>query len=400
MSAANAGLGAEWDVLQRRALVAAVGGGALFAVVALVLYATGGAAATAQVLLSYLVAYTFWLGVPLGCLVILMLQHLTGGAWGLLLRNILESASRTLVLLAVLFLPFVVGLPWLYLWARPDVVQGDEDLSHKALYLNPGFYIARAIVYFAIWLALAFILNRWSGDQLARPANPPSRRFRLVSAPGLVAYGLTITFASVDWVMSLEPYWYSTIYPVLFATGQVLSGFAFAIAVLVLLAGQPPAAEVVRPQHLNDLGSLLMAFVMFWAYMSFSQFLLIWVGNLPEEIPWYIRRSRGGWLWVAVALALFNFAVPFLLLLSRDIKRDRRKLAAVAVLLLVMRFLDVLWWIEPAYAQPRSAAFWLLDIGATVALGGVWIWFFVQQLRRRPVFPINDPYWPEVLAHE
>lgn len=400
MSTASPGLGAEWDVIQRRALVAAVVGSALFAVVALGLYATDGAAATAQVLLSYLVAYTFWLGVPLGCLVILMLQHLTGGVWGLLLRGILESASRTLTLLAVLFVPFVLGLPWLYLWARPDVVRADDDLAHKALYLNPAFYVLRALVYFAVWLALAFLLNRWSWEQHARPADPASRRFRLLSAPGLVAYGLTITFASVDWVMSLEPYWYSTIYPVLFATGQVLSGLAFAVAVLIVLAERPPGAELVRPQHFNDLGSLLLAFVMFWAYVSISQFLLIWVGNLPEEVPWYLRRARGGWQWIAAALAVLHFAVPFVLLLSRDIKRDRRKLAALAVGLLVMRFVDVLWWIEPAYDQARSGAFWLLDLGATAGLGGVWVWSFVRQLRRRPVFPVNDPYWAEVLAHD
>jgi hypothetical protein len=208
----------------------------------------------------------------------------------------------------------------------------------------------------------------------------------MLSGPGLVLYGVTITLAAVDWSMSLEPYWYSTIYPVLYAVGQILTAFAFAVVVLTLLA-RGPLAGVVRPQHLRDLGSLMLTFVMFWAYMSFSQFLLIWVGNLPEEIPWYLRRTRGGWQWVALALALLHFAVPFVLLLLRGVKEDGPWLMAVAGWLLLVRFLDVFWWIEPAYPHDGQYLFWLLDVGAVVGVGGVWVWWFVSLLRRGPLLP-------------
>jgi hypothetical protein len=394
----------EWERIQARALVAAGAGAALFAVVGLILSLAGGVHSPLQFFLSYLVAYNFWVSIPLGCLVILMVQHLTGGAWGLVLRRVLESGSATLLPLAVLFVPLVVGLflgpDSLYLWARPDQVAGDEELRHKALYLNPGFFVARAVGYFVIWFVLAYFLNGWSAEQ-DREASPGlPRRFRLLSGPGLVLYGLTITFASVDWVMSLEPHWYSTIYPVLFAVGQLLTGFAFAVAVLVLLAQRPPLSEVVTRAHLRDLGSLLLAFVMFWAYMAFSQYLLIWAGNLPEEIPYYLRRTRAGWEWVALGLILLHFALPFLLLVSRDVKGNPRALAAVAVGLLVMRFVDIFWWIEPAYPHEGQYFYWLLDVAAAAGLGGVWVWWFVRQLKRRPLLPLYAPGSEEGAAHE
>jgi hypothetical protein len=223
-----------------------------------------------------------------------------------------------------------------------------------------------------------------------------ARRFRLLSAPGLILYGLTITFASIDWVMSLEPNWFSTIYPVLFAVGQALQGMAFAVAMLVLLATRPPLSGVIRPAHRRDLGNLLLMFVMFWAYLSFSQLLLIWAENLPEEIPWYLRRLRDGWQWVALLLILFQFGLPFLLLLSRDVKENPRGLAAVAVLVLGMRFLDVFWWVEAAFAGGMSF-YWLLDVAALVGLGGIWVWWFLGQLKQRPLLPLHDPYLPEYL---
>jgi len=409
MSAAvHPAAGPAWDRIQRGALLAAAGGLGLFLLVAVVLYFLAGSAhqseSVRQLFLSYLVAYNFWLGVALGCLVILMLQYLTGGAWGIVIRRVLESGTRTLGLLAVLFVPLVFGLSFLYLWAQPKAVDASEDLRHKSLYFNGGFtgmwYIIRAAGYFVVWLLVAYFLNKWSADQDREAVPREQRRFRLLSGPGLVLYGLTITFASVDWVMSLEPFWYSTIYPVLFATGQVLTGFAFAVTVVILLATRPPLSEVITPRHLRDLGSLLLAFVMFWAYMSVSQLILIWVGNLPEEIPWYLRRSREGWQGLAIVIVLCHFALPFLLLLYRDIKKDPRRLAAVAVGLLVMRFIDVFWWIEPAYRHDGEYVFWLLDIAATVGLGGLWVWWFVGQLKSRPLLPTHDPYYAEAVRHD
>jgi hypothetical protein len=308
-----------------------------------------------------------------------MLQYLTGGRWGALLRRLLESSSRTLILLAVLFVPVLLGVNYLYKWTH-------EDLGHRSYYLNVPAFAARALVYFAVWVTISFFLNRWSRGE----EGEPPRRFRLLSAWGLVLFGLTITFASIDWVMSLEPHWYSSIYPVLFATGQVMAGLAFAVAVLLLLATYPAVGRWLGPAPLRDLGNLLLAFVMLWAYMAISQFLLIWSGNLPEENVWYIKRSEHGWQVVALALAVLHFTLPFLLLLSRDVKQSRGGLLAVAGLILVMHFVDVLWWVQPAF-EGGLYFWWLLDVVALAGLGGVWVWWFLWQLRQRPLVPLHDP---------
>jgi hypothetical protein len=394
-AAANPVTSQEWDRLQRGALIAGVAG--------LILCLVGALFSPDHFFRSYLVALNFWLGIALGCLVILMLQYLTGGAWGILLRRVLEAGTRTLLLLALLFMPLLVGLPLLYGLTRPEDVAQEPDMAFKRFYLGVPFFVARAIVYFAIWLGFSYFLNKWSAEQDKTACPDLPRRLRLLSAPGLVLYGLTITFASIDWVMSLEPLWFSTIYPVLFAVGQALEGMAFAVAVVILLAARPPLSGLIQSAHRRDLGNLLLMFVMFWAYMSFSQFLLIWAENLPEEIPWYLRRTRDGWQWVAILLILFQFGLPFLLLLSRDIKENPRSLAAVAVLVLAMRFLDVFWWVEAAFAGGMSF-YWLLDLAAVVGLGGIWVWWFVWQLRQRPLLPLHDPYQaeylPEVICHE
>jgi hypothetical protein len=396
----------EWDRIQRRALVAAVAGLGAFIVLGLILYSLpnqSGIGGAWQFFLSYLVAFNFWVSVPLGCLVVLMVQYLTGGAWGVALRRVLESSSRTLLVFSVLVVPLLIavflGDASVFLWARPTEMRFDEELRHKALYLNPAFFVVRAFLYFAVWIALSFILNRWSTEQ-DQQAGPPERRFRLLSAPGLALYGLTITFASIDWAMSLEPHWYSTIYPVVYAAGQMLSGFAFAVAVLMLLAPGTSLERILTPAVRRDLGNLLLAFVMFWAYVGFSQYLLIWVANLPEEIVWTLRRTRGGWQWLGILLALFQFAVPFVLLLLRDVKENSQRLMLVALGLFGMRFLDVLWWVEPAFSHEGQYFFWLLDVAATIGLGGLFVWAFVWQLKRRPLVPPYDPNLAEALGHE
>jgi hypothetical protein len=373
---------------------------------------------------AYLVAYAFWLGLALGSLVLLMLQYLTGGAWSVVIRRILEAGTRTLPLLAVLFVPLLFGLPHLYEWARLPLPEGlagaldavgllgtyhslwpprttaDPVLEHKSLYLNVPFSLLRAAVYFAVWLTLAHFLNRWSqrDDEAGRVLHP--RRYRLLSAPGLALYGLTATFAAIDWLMSLEPHWYSTVYGVLVMVGQVLSGLVFAVVVLALVSDRPPLAGVVRPGHLRDLGSLLLAFVMLWAYIAFSQYLLIWAGNLPEEIPWYLRRTAHGWGAVAGVLILLHFALPFLMLLSGDVRRSRPALAAVAGLILVMRLVEVAWLILPAcHALEDAAALGWLTPAAVLAVGGLWVALFAWELGKRPLLPVHEPDDVEVSNH-
>ncbi len=383
----------DWDRIQRSALVVAVAGAGAFVLLAVVL-ALVGWLRPMQLFLSYLVAWNVWLAVPMGCLVVLMIQYLTGGAWAALVRHILEASARTLPLLALLFLPIAAGAlagghsP--YPWAWPERAFSDPKTFHalqeKAPYLSVPWFLGRTAVYFLCWCLLVAGLHRWSVRSEQGDGQAALRLFR-VSGPGLVLYGITITFASIDWVMSLEPFWYSTIYPVLYGVGQILSGFAFTVAVTTWLARRPPFASVVDPKHLRDLGSLLLTFIMLWAYMQLSQFLLIWVGNLPEEIPWYLRRSRGGWQYVAWALFLLQFTTPFLLLLFRDLKENARALGWVAVGLFALRAVDVFWWIEPAHTHEGEPFFWLLDLAALAAVGGVWIWWFTALLRRRPLLP-------------
>jgi hypothetical protein len=378
-----------WERIRQRAL--------MIGLIGLVLCLLAALVSPSHALRAYLVAFIFWLGIALGCLVLLMLQHLTGGIWGLVLRRIFESGARTLGLLTLLFLPLLLGLlgtpPLLYEWVGSQ----DPEMLEKTWYLNAPFFLGRAAGYFIIWIVIAFFLYAWSVAQ--DEGNFNDRRFRLLSGPGLVLYGSTITFASVDWVMSLEPRWYSTIYPVIFAVGQILEAMAFSIVVLVCISSQPPFAKLLSPSRRRDLGNLLLAFVMMWAYLSFSQFLLIWSANLPEEIPWYLNRTRGGWQWLAWLLVAFQFSLPFLLLLSREIKEDPRRLAAVASLILVMRYLDVFWWIEPAFSDPVRL-YVLVDLAALVGLGGIWIWYFLHQLVKLPLLPLHDPALMEGLAHE
>ncbi|HEY2798913.1 MAG TPA: hypothetical protein VGK26_13570 [Thermoanaerobaculia bacterium] len=347
---------------------------------------------------SYLFACVFWAGIALGSLAVLMLRYLTGGAWGVPIRRPLEAATRTMPLVILFFLPILAGLKDLYPWARPEEVAADPILRHKALYLNTGFFVGRGVFYAAVWLLLAYFLNRWSQEE-DRSGDPAVlRRLQLLSGAGVLTYGLTITFWSIDWLMSLEPHWYSTMYGVLLMAGQALSGLAFVTAVTIVLARFEPLSKILSPEHLHDLGKLLFAFIMFWAYVSFSQYLIIWAGNLPEEIPWYLERLHGGWGWFGVALVLLHFALPFLLLLPVDANKNPRLLASVALFVVAMRAVDLFWLVRPVFSPGKLEVHWL-DFAAFIALGGVWLWFFLWQLLRRPLLPRYDPDLAGAIEH-
>jgi len=347
---------------------------------------------------SYLFGYLFWVGVALGSMALLMLHNLTGGGWGLIIRRSLEASMRTMPLMALLVLPVLLGLPNLYLWARPEVVAADELLQHKSGYLNAPFFVGRTMLYFAIWLVLMFFLSRLSGQQ-DRSADPQvERRLRMISGPGLVLYGLTVTFASVDWVMSLEPRWFSTIYGMLFMVGQGLATLALVLVVTMFLRDRNPLAGVITRGRLNDLGNLMLALVMLWAYISFSQFLIVWSGNLPEEIEWYKHRLHGGWMAVALFLVVFHFAAPFVVLLSRDVKRKARVLGTVASCLLMFRLVDLYWIIGPGHGEQDLHLHWM-DLAAPVAIGGLWVHLFLRRLQSRPLVPVHHPEVQTELQH-
>jgi len=343
---------------------------------------------------SWLVAWLYVTGIALGCLAVLLIHHVTGGAWGVVIRRPLECGALTVPLLALLFVPIAAGAPLLYHWAAPHALDHDALLRHKASYLNLPFFYVRAVAYFAVWTALAAFLARWS---LAQDAGDPaaSNRLHALARGGLVVAGLTMTFAAIDWGMSLEPHWFSTIYGMMFMVGAALSAFAFVIPVGVSLRTTPLYARTASVDQYHDLGKMLLAFIMLWAYMALSQFLIIWSANLPEETPWYLARSGGGWKAVTIVLVVFHLAVPFFVLLSRRLKRRPDQLAVVALGLLAVRWLDVLWLIRPA-VSPGVFDLRLLDVAATAGILGLWVAAFVQLLGTRPVLPLHDPSLPAV----
>ncbi len=347
---------------------------------------------------SYLLAFVFWIGFPLGSMAILMLNHLTGGDWGLPIRRPLEAATRTFPAILILFIPLLLGLKTLYPWMRPEVVTGDAVLRAKAFYLNPSFFLTRAAIYFVIWFGLSYFLNKWSEEQ-DRTGDPAlAKRLEGLSGPGLIFYGLTVTYASIDWVMSLEPHWYSTIFGMIFMMIGVLCAMAMVIIVASLLARHEPFASMVVPAQFNDLGNLLLTFVMLWAYLSFSQWLIIWSGNLRDEIPWYMTRARGAWEGWGLFLIIFHFSVPFLLLLQRGLKRRVRALAWIAAALLMTDFMVVIWMVVPAF-EPNRVHIHPQDLTAMCGIGGIWVAAFVWQLKRGPLLPLHAAQAEGVAQH-
>jgi hypothetical protein len=381
---------------QKRALIVGIVFAALFVVGLVVSPALGITQFDARrIFQSYLIGWTFWTGIGIGSLALLMLQHLTGGGWGLVIRRVLEAASRTLPVMAILFLPIILGAHSLYHeWADHEEAAKHPVVQLKLGYLNVPFFAVRAVIYFAVWIALVYLFNKWSLAQDRTADNRYTKNMRTLSGPGMVALIFTVTFASIDWYMSLEPEWFSTIYGFIFVAAWSLSALAFVIAMMAWLTGQEPMRRIVAPLHFHDLGKLLLALVMLWSYFAFSQYLIIWSGNLPEEITYYIRRTYGGWGAVIIAIGILHFAAPFLFLLSRDIKRSPRKLALIATLILVMRMVDLLWMLAPAFRHGR----WIvMDVAALLGFGGLWLAFFTWQLGKRSLIPINDPQFESTM---
>ena len=352
---------------------------------------------------AYLLGFMCWLGVALGSMAILMIRHLTGGGWGTVIRRILGAAMRTLPLLAVLFIPVILGIRHLYMWAQPLSNIEDKRLREHLeqitqTYLTVNGFIVRAIFYFLIWNVLSFLLSMWSkqSDHAGAPDN--SGRFKAVAGPGLILYGFTISFAAIDWIMSLDPSWISTIFGLVILIGEVLSAMCFAVVVERILFNYKPMSEMLTPDFVHDHGKWMLAFTMVWAYFNFSQWLIIWAGNLPSEITFYLRRLQGGWSVIGLILVVFGFAVPFAMLLSRPFKRNIRKLVWLAVWMILMRYLDLFWIIEPNFSKTLTVT--LADIVVPIAIGGIWLWYFFHNLSLLPLLPAYDRDAHEVLLPE
>lgn len=381
--------------LQSRALVVGVAG--------LLVAALGWLVDPSHFFQAYLVAFLFWLSVALGCFGLLLLHHMTGGAWGLMLRRVMEAASRTFPLLLVLFLPLLLGLHELFHWTHDEAVAADPVLQHKSGYLGVPWFLARAALYFGVWLLVTYKITGMSLEQ-DRTGDPALfKRMQAWAAGGFLLVALTGSFASMDWMMSLDPHWFSSLFGLWYLTGAALSGLCVAILMAKWLADRPPMERVLAPRLFHDYGKLLLALVMLWAYLSFSQLMLIWGANLPEEIPFYIQRLRGPWLAASALLLLAHFVLPFLLLLSSSRKQRKAKLMQVAAMLLVMRWVDHYWNVVPTLQAARGeeaqvvAGLWV-GLAAVAGVGGLWLWSFFRQLARHPLVPVQEPFLAEAIG--
>ena len=338
---------------------------------------------------GYLIAYMFWTGLSLGCMGLLMVQYLSGGFWGLSIRRILEAGAKNLALMFVAFLPILFLRYHLYDWMNDPALTKENHW-----YLNEPFWMARWVLYFAIWGYLVVTLTR-RGDREDSPIVGAPPRFQGLAGLGCLLYALTISFAAVDWVMSLDPHWGSTIYGLIFLVGQGLSALCFSIIMLTVLTRYSPYDRIIKPTQFHDIGKLTLAFVMLFAYFSFSQWLIIWSGNLPDEISWFLHRIHGAFGWVMIGIVLLHFALPFALLLSRDRKRAGRRLIPIAILLLIMRMVDIYWYTIPNFKDAKLFSIWYF--AAPIGLGGLWMWAFFYNFRKRPLLPLYEPQVPNFL---
>jgi len=380
--------------------------GLLVGGIALVLAIFGAVSSSEKFYHAYLFSYMWVLGLTLGSLGLLMLQHLTGGIWGIVIRRPLEAASRTIWLVLLMFVPIVLGMKYLYSgngmetgWLNSPKTGAGSLTAWQQSYLTTSGYLARAAIYFAVWLLLVWIFNRWSREQDANQDDRSlRRRIKMFAGPGIILYVLAMTFAAIDWVMSTSPHWASTIYGFIFVAGQAISSMSLMIAIVVLLAASEPYRHIIKKRHLHDLGKLLFAFNMLWAYFSFSQLLIIWSGNQPEEITFYQTRLHSSWGVVAVIVLLFQFAIPFCLLLSRDLKRTASLISKVAVWMIFMRLVDLFWMTKPEFTQSAWPSW--LDIVVPIALVGLWLGFFAMNLKKLPLLPLGEPKVAEVIASD
>jgi hypothetical protein len=376
--------------------------GALFGAGGLVLTLLGGLVFDARrAMFSYLVAFVYWLGIAIGSVILLGAFHAAAARWPVVLRRFLETVGQSLPLFALLFVPIAVGAKLLFPWADPSRLEGEVAhlVHHKAPYLNLPFFVVRAVVYFVVWIAVAHLLRAWSVRQDEGGAPGLTIRQRRLGAGSLPFLALTMTFAAFDWMMSLDPRFFSTIFGVYWFAGSFMAAFAVTILAATATRADPTAfGHHMSLEHFHSLGKFLLAFVAFWAYIAFSQFLLIWIANIPEEVPWYILRIDGGWRWVGAFLALFHFLVPFFLLLQRAVTRNPPRLARVALWLLFVHWVDLYWLVMP-HLHPDGPRPWIFDLAAFAGVGGLVVAFTVVRMRGTVSVPVRDPYLEDSLRY-
>jgi hypothetical protein len=366
----------------------------------LLLCVAGFFANRAQFFQSYLFAFVYWTGFTLGGLCVLLMAHTVGGKWGATSRRFLEAQMRTLPLMLLFLVVLLVGMKDIYPWTHANLVANNHYLQHKQPYMNVPFFLVRIVIYFAIWLFWGLRVNKMADDQ-DRTGDPTlSERMRAFSAPGLLIFSMTATFAVIDWVLSTDTQYFSTVYGAMILIGDILQTFALTIIVMILVSRGDRFGGRINAPILHDLGKLMFAFVIFWAYLSASQLIITWPANLPQEAVWYLDRTNGFWKVLAAAVALSMFVIPFLALLSQGLKKDPRRLIWAAAWILVARLIDIFWIVEPPFRNASTSTplatssgftvYWT-DAAAFIGVGGIWLYAFLGQLRRRPLLPLRDP---------
>ena len=393
------------DISRWRNLAIGVGGLCAIIVIAAMFFPE----ARETALRAWLLGFMFACGLAAGGLGILHLQYLTGGAWGVVIRRIVEACSRTIPYVFALFIPVLIGVPYLYEWYHLHEEGKDAVIMHRGWYLTYGGFVARAIVYFVIWFIMQYLLNKWSANQDNSADYEESARWlgtaTAFSGPSMVIFVLVVSFAAIDWTMTLDPHWFSTIWGFLYVAGWALSCFSFAVVILAYLSDKAPMNRILGKRHFHDIGKLMLALVMVWAYFNFSQFLIIWSGNIPEETVWFNKRMEHGWGWIGLILILFHFAFPYVVLLSRDIKRNAKYLAIMAIFILVMRIVDVFYHIAPSPStipgahEVHFSPLWILYLLGPLGVFGIWLFIFFGELGKRPLVPVKDPFLENAIEH-
>ena len=372
---------------------------AALGIVALVAGAVLGAGEPREFFASYLTAFLFYISIGLGGLFFVLIQFATRAGWSVAIRRQSENLMFMLPLCGLFFLPLVAGMSYVYPWLDAAKVAQDPILLGKQSYLNVPFFLARSLVYVLSWAAIAYWFRRRSLQQDEQGDPRITRTLQNVSAPAIVWFAATVNFAAFDWIMSLDPHWYSTVFGVYFFAGIVTSSLSFLILMLFVLLRRNRLSGVINDEHFHDLGKLLFGFVVFWAYIAFSQFMLIWYGNLPEETIWFAQRWRNGWQYVSILLAVGHFVIPFFVLLSRGAKRNRVILGGVAVWMLLMHYLDLYWLVAPA-VDPAGPQFYLPGLLVFLGLGGLFLGMLIHVSMGSALVPTKDPRLAESLSFE
>ncbi len=354
---------------------------------------------------SYLTSVMFWLALSLGGLFFTLVQHAARAGWSIVVRRLAENAMLTLPLMGVLLLPVVfLGAHDLFHWTHADVVANDEVLQAKAGYLNEGAFRTRAIVYVALWSLMAIMFHRWSTRQdTAAAPEPFSHKMRFWSPLALFAFGLTLTFGAFDFLMSLDPHWFSTMFGVYYFAGCVVSIHSLLAMVAISLQRSGYLRGVVTKEHYHDIGKYMFAFTVFWAYIGFSQYFLIWYASIPEETYWFSYRGHGDYLYLSILMVFVRFAIPFVGIMSRRFKRNTTTLMFWAVWMLVGQLIDMYWLVQPALAHARDMyeiSIDLFDVTTFLGVGGLWVAMFGWALARSALVPVKDPRLAESLVHE